>query len=75
MIRSIVKRDGRVVLYNEAKIADAILKAMEAARTGSAADAAVIANRVEESLTALCGEQPPEIEQIQDAVEQQLMHT
>lgn len=73
MIRSIVKRDGRVVLYNEAKIADAILKAMEAARTGSAADAAVIANRVEESLTALCGEQPPEIEQIQDAVEQQLM--
>ena len=31
MIRSIIKRDGRVVLYDESKIAGAILKAMEAA--------------------------------------------
>mgnify|MGYP000339499984 CR=1 FL=1 len=31
MIKSIIKRDGRVVLYDEGKIASAILKAMEAA--------------------------------------------
>ena len=30
MIKSIIKRDGRVVLYDEGKIASAILKAMEA---------------------------------------------
>jgi hypothetical protein len=30
MIKSIKKRDGRVVLYNEDKIAQAILKAMQA---------------------------------------------
>ena len=31
MIRSIIKRDGRVVLYDQNKIAAAILKALEAA--------------------------------------------
>ena len=36
MIKSIIKRDGRVVLYDEGKIASAILKAMEAAQEGDA---------------------------------------
>ena len=39
MIHSIIKRDGRVVLYDQTKIAEAILRAMEHAREGNAADA------------------------------------
>ena len=73
MIKSIVKRDGRVVLYDEAKIAAAALKALEASGAGDAALAAQVANAVEERLTAQCGSEPPKIEQIQDAVEQELM--
>ena len=41
MIQSIIKRDGRVVLYDQNKIAGAILKALEASGEGNAADAAV----------------------------------
>ena len=40
MIQSIIKRDGRVVLYDQNKIAAAILRALEASREGDAADAA-----------------------------------
>ena len=46
MIKSIMKRDGRVVLYDESKIASAILKALEAAREGDASVAAQVANSV-----------------------------
>lgn len=50
MIKSIMKRDGRVVLYDESKIASAILKALEAAREGDASVAAQVANSVEARL-------------------------
>ena len=50
MIKSIKKRDGRIVLYNEDKIAQAILKAMQASGEGDASDAAGVANSVEASL-------------------------
>lgn len=73
MIKSIIKRDGRVVLYDEGKIASAILKAMEAAQEGDASQAAAVANAVEAALDERCGAQPPQIEQIQDEVESQLM--
>ena len=73
MIRSIIKRDGRVVLYDESKIASAILKAMEAAKEGDATDAAKVANAVQAELEKLPEDQPPQIEQIQDAVEHELM--
>ena len=73
MIKSIIKRDGRVVLYDEGKIASAILKAMEAAQEGDASQAAAVANAVEAALEERCGAQPPQIEQIQDEVERQLM--
>ena len=46
MIHSIIKRDGRVVLYEQNKIAAAILKAMEVSGEGNAADAARVANDV-----------------------------
>ena len=59
MIKSIIKRDGRVVLYDEGKIASAILKAMEAAQEGDASQAAAVANAVEAALEERCGAQPP----------------
>lgn len=75
MIKSIQKRDGRVVLYDERKIAAAILKAMEAAGGGNAEDAARVANRVEAELEKAFGERPPSIEDIQDSVEKELMES
>ena len=74
MIRSVIKRDGRVVLYDESKIANAILKSLQATSEGDAADAERIAHAVEHYLINHgCEDTPPRIEQIQDAVEYELM--
>ena len=73
MIRSIIKRDGRRVLYDQNKIASAVLRAMEAAREGNAEDAARVANAVEAKLEAMFPSKSPNIEKIQDVVEHQLM--
>ncbi|MDD6024631.1 MAG: anaerobic ribonucleoside triphosphate reductase [Oscillospiraceae bacterium] len=74
MIRSITKRDGRVVLYDQNKIAAAILKAMEATGAGDASDAARVANAVQSDLEHRGPDQIPSIEMIQDTVERQLMN-
>ncbi|MBQ7568686.1 anaerobic ribonucleoside triphosphate reductase, partial [bacterium] len=74
MIQSIIKRDGRVVLYDLNKIAAAILKALEAAREGDASDAARVANDVQRDLEREFPQTAPNIEVIQDRVEQQLMN-
>lgn len=74
MIQSIIKRDGRVVLYDQNKIAGAILKALEAAQEGNAADAARVANDVQRDLEIRFSADAPNIEAIQDTVEQQLMN-
>ena len=74
MIHSIIKRDGRVVLYDQQKIAAAIVRSMTAAADGDAADAARVANDVQRELEATFREQSPNIEAIQDAVERQLMN-
>ena len=74
MIQSIIKRDGRVVLYDQNKIAAAILRALEAAHEGDASDAARIANDVQRDLESRFSAQAPNIEAIQDAVERQLMN-
>ena len=74
MIQSIIKRDGRVVLYDQNKIAAAILRALEAAHEGDASDAARIANDVQRELEGRFNTQAPNIEAIQDAVERQLMN-
>ncbi|MDR2897816.1 MAG: anaerobic ribonucleoside triphosphate reductase [Spirochaetaceae bacterium] len=71
--RSITKRDGRVVLYEETKIAQAILKALTAAGREDAAAAAELAHRVREGLEK-SGETSFRIEAIQDEVERTLMH-
>ena len=74
MIQSIIKRDGRVVLYDQNKIAGAILKALEAAREGDATDAAHVANDVQQQLELDFATKAPNIEDIQDAVERTLMN-
>ena len=74
MIQSIIKRDGRVVLYDQNKIAGAILKALEASGEGNAADAANVANDVQRELEGKFNNEAPNIEAIQDAVERQLMN-
>ena len=73
MIRSIVKRDGRVVLYDETKIASAILKALTAAGNEDARAAAAVANAVGARLDARTNPEPPTVEEIQDMVENELM--
>ena len=74
MIQSIIKRDGRVVLYDQHKIASAILRAMEVSGDGTAQDAARVANAVQNELENRFASQSPNIEAIQDAVERQLMN-
>ena len=73
MIQMIIKRDGRVVPYDKEKIAMAVLSAMKASGEGTVADAARIADSVESTLIGRCGSEPPQIEVIQDTVEQELM--
>ena len=74
MIQSIIKRDGRVVLYDQNKIASAILKALEASHEGNAADAARVANDVQRDLESKFPSDSPNIEAVQDTVERQLMN-
>jgi len=74
MIQSIIKRDGREVLYDQHKIAAAILRSMEASGDGGAADAARVANDVQRELEGRFSSHSPNIEAIQDAVEHQLMN-
>ena len=74
MIQSIIKRDGRVVLYDQNKIAAAILRALEASGDGDANDAARVANDVQRDLERRTVGNAPDIEAIQDAVERQLMN-
>ncbi len=73
-VRTIIKRDGRLVLYDEAKIANAILKALAACGKEDVAAAASIANEVGEVL-AVQGKDSYRIEEIQDEVEKALMRT
>ncbi len=74
MIQSIIKRDGRVVLYEQSKIAAAVLRALEVSGDGNAADAARVANDVQHELERRFATQSPNIEAIQDTVERQLMN-
>ena len=73
-VRTIIKRDGRVVLYDEAKIAHAILKALIAAGQDDAVTAARLANEVGEAMAEKYNGDSYRIEDIQDQVEKALMH-
>ncbi|ACC98607.1 Anaerobic ribonucleoside-triphosphate reductase [Elusimicrobium minutum Pei191] len=72
-VLTITKRDGRIVLYDEKKIANAILKSLAATGQEDAAAAARLANEVGNTL-AEKGKDNYFIEDIQDEVERALMH-
>ncbi|MFW5596003.1 MAG: anaerobic ribonucleoside triphosphate reductase [Prevotella sp.] len=69
MIQTVVKRDGRLDGFNEVKIVAAICKAMKHTDAGEDASLAQSIAR----FIALHGQEQMGVEQIQDAVERQLM--
>ena len=75
MINGIVKRDGRVVMYDISKIKMAILKAMEACGTPDFEKADDVARSVENHFIAMGGNITPTVEEIQDRVEVRLMQS
>lgn len=73
MFTNIQKRDGRVVPYNIEKISNAIEKAMKAAGRDDRDESIRLANIVEKRLVQKYDTQTPDIENIQDCVEDILM--
>lgn len=69
MIQTVVKRDGRIVGFNEQKIGAAIRKAMLTTDKGEDGDLIVrITDRI-----SVCGKAQMTVEEIQDMVEDELM--
>ncbi len=71
MIQTVVKRDGRVVGFNEEKIKAAIRKAMLTTELGE--DESLICKICDR--ISFCGEERMTVEQIQDLVELELMNS
>lgn len=71
MIQTVIKRDGRIVGFNEEKIKAAIRKAMIQTELGE--DVALI-NRIADRIS-LTGDDSMTVEAIQDMVELELMHS
>lgn len=69
VIQTVIKRDGRIVGYNEEKIKAAIRKAMLTTEHGE--DEALI-QRITDRI-GMCGQEQMSVEQIQDRVEIELM--
>ena len=75
-IEKIFKRDFSQKPFELEKITDAILKAMISVKNGDVKDAETIATRVNDELVQRKKESPsytPNVEEIQDLVEQKLM--
>lgn len=73
MVKNILKRDGRVVEFNIAKIENAISKAMNAVGERELKTAKKLAHAVEEEINEIFAEKSPSVEEIQDIVEKVLM--
>lgn len=73
MLTSIIKRDGRVVIYDKTKIKMAILKAMEACGNTDFERADEVTQVVEDFFNSQNIKSTPTVEEIQDRVEVQLM--
>ena len=71
MIHTVVKRDGRIVGYNEEKIKAAIRKAMLTTEMGE--DESLISRIVD--IISMTGESQMTVEEIQDRVELELMNS
>ena len=74
MPKTVVKRDGKVVGFDPAKIASAITRAGHATGDFAADEGARIAQRLTSMLTTRAGTDAIGIEEIQDAVELALLH-
>jgi len=72
-MQHIVKRDGRVVRFDEAKITTAVWKAMREVGEGDEYLAQRVSQRVADVLGRRFVEEPPTVEEIQDAVEETLI--
>ena len=66
---AVIKRDGKVVAFDPAKIASAITRAGAASGDFSAEEGAVIARRLTDTLVNRAGTTTLDVEKIQDAVE------
>ena len=79
MIKTVIKRDGRQVPFNLAKISTAILKALaqtrgtEKLKDKDDFELEALANKLAEDATRRVDVESPDIERIQDAVERTLM--
>ena len=75
MIKKIRKRDGREVLFNLEKIANAIFKAAQAAGGQDYNTSLALAEEVADYLDVKYHNDIPEVEDIQDAVEKILIES
>ncbi|MBE6903765.1 MAG: anaerobic ribonucleoside triphosphate reductase [Ruminococcaceae bacterium] len=73
MFTGILKRDGRIVEYDIRKISTAISKAMASCNRKDEGQSEKLAKIVEQRLFEMYGDANPEIEKIQDIVENVLM--
>ncbi|MBQ2764324.1 MAG: anaerobic ribonucleoside triphosphate reductase [Firmicutes bacterium] len=73
MIKSIIKRDKREVPFNEDKITQAIVKAFSASGSSNREDTAKVLTKEVLSVLEESGKSTPEVEEIQDVVEDVLM--
>lgn len=73
--KNVVKRDGRVVLFDKSRIVNAVYRAMEASKEGDLSrDPSRIADRVvQELIRKFPATHTPNIEEIQDIVESTLI--
>ena len=69
MLNGIIKRDGRVVMYDISKIKMAILKAMEASGSTDFDKADLVTQAVESHFNNQNMKNTPTVEEIQDQVE------
>ena len=79
-IKKIQKRDGSIVDHNPGKIVKAIQSAMKAAKNGNKENAEYVAKKVEKALSKMekgAKKKPftPNVEDVQDIVEEMLMET
>jgi ribonucleoside-diphosphate reductase alpha chain len=69
----IVKRSGKLVLFDEKKVVSAVWKAMQATEEGTKEDAESVKDLIVKKLNDAFPENPPTVEDVQDIVEQALM--
>lgn len=74
MVSKVKKRDGRVVKFNKQRITDAIQKAVEAVEGQDGEKAAILAKKAVTVLNRRFRTKVPTVEDVQDVVEEVLIH-